>query len=232
MTNDEPRSEPEFLFEDEFDYLFANTSPNPNREGCPGRDALAALSRRDMPIGDPGYLHIVRCSPCFREFRVMQQERKAQTRRRRYRLLAVAAAAVLVVGGSWLVLRDGGREWAARVAQFGSAASEQQARLDLRPFRVVRGDQPGAAPAPLALPSARIDATLLLPVGAEEGLYELRLLDRDLAGRVDATGTATIVSYVTTLRATMDLRSVSPGAYQLAIRRPAGEWQMFPVEIR
>jgi uncharacterized protein YceK len=234
MTTDEPRPESEFVFEDEFDYLFANTSPNPNREGCPPQVVLLALSRREKPIGDPGYLHIVRCSPCFREFRTLQQARKAQTRRRRYQVLAIAAVVVLAVGASWVMLRPGGGEGTSQSARAGTSAPARDARLDLRPFRVLRGDQPGAppAPSPLDLPRARVDATLLLPVGADEGAYELRLLDRDLTPRLTASGTAAIVNFVTTLRATLDLQSIEPGMYQLGIRRAGGEWQMFPAQVR
>lgn len=74
----ESNPEPEFVYEDEFDYLFAYTSPNPTREGCPGREILVALSRRALPIGDPRYLHLLKCSPCFRALRAMQQRRRSR----------------------------------------------------------------------------------------------------------------------------------------------------------
>lgn len=235
MTNDGHRLEPEFVFDDEFDHLFANTSPNPNREGCPSKETLAALSSRKLPIGDPGYLHIVRCSPCFREFRAMQQERKKQRRLRRNQALGVAALIVLAIGGPWMLLRDrsaGAGSSTLRTSNVSAPAADQQARLDLRPFVVTRGDQSRAEPEPLVLPRARVNATLLLPVGADEGPYELRLLDRDLSPRATAEGSAAIVDFVTTLRATLDLRAFEPGAYQLGIRRAGGEWQMFPARIQ
>ncbi len=232
MANDEPRSEPEFAFEDEFDYLFANTSPNPNREGCPPREVLVALSRREKPLGHPGYLHVVRCSPCFREFRALQQARQAQGRLRRNQLLAKAAAVVLALGVSWLVLGRQGEGDGSQTAQTASTGPSREAQLDLRPFRVLRGDQSAATPAPLTLPRARVDVTLLLPVGADEGHYELRLLDRDLSPRATASGPAAIVNFVTTFRATLDLKSIEPGMYQLGIRRAGGEWQMFPAQVR
>ena len=76
MTEHGQRSDPKFEIEDELDYLFANASPNPNREGCPSRETLIALSRRERPIGHPDYLHLVRCSPCFREFRAIHKQTK------------------------------------------------------------------------------------------------------------------------------------------------------------
>ncbi len=233
MTNDARRENLEFVFDDEFDYLFANTSPNPTREGCPSRGTLAALSRRELPIGDPGYLHIVRCSPCFREFRAMQQARRRQKRARTIQFLAAAAVIAVAVLGSMVLFRDrgsapGGQSQAAA----GVEPTSLQARLDLRPFSVARGDPVRAEPEPLRLPRARVNTTLLLPVGADSGSYELRLLDRDLAPRVTGNGTATIVEFITTLEATLDLSALEPGAYQLGIRRAGGEWQMFPAQVK
>jgi hypothetical protein len=234
MTNDGRREDREFAFEDEFDYLFANTSPNPTREGCPSRDTLAALSRRELPIGDPGYMHIVRCSPCFREFRAMQQARKRQKRVRTIQLLTAAAAVIAVaVVGSIVLLRDRGPSPGEQLQPAaGAQPASLQARLDLRPFSVTRGDPARLDPEPLLLPRARVNSTLLLPVGADTGSYELRLLDRDLAPRVIGNGTATIVDFITTLEATLDLSGLEPGAYQFGIRRAGGEWQMFPAQVK
>src|SRR3954469_15318079 len=57
---------------DEIDEVLSRANPNPNRAGCPPRDALIALSRRAQPINDPAYEHLVKCSPCYREFRALQ----------------------------------------------------------------------------------------------------------------------------------------------------------------
>src|SRR3989442_11580209 len=76
MTDSGQRSDAKFEIEDELDYLFANASPNPNREGCPSREMLIGLSRRERPIWQPEYLHILRCSPWFRGFRPIQQATK------------------------------------------------------------------------------------------------------------------------------------------------------------
>lgn len=67
---------PTFRSEDEFDELFAHGNPNPGRIGCPSREVLEALARRERPIEDPAYEHVANCSPCFREFRALQQARR------------------------------------------------------------------------------------------------------------------------------------------------------------
>ena len=75
MTNDDGQHAdlPEFRVDDEIDLLFGRANPNPSREGCPPGDVLQALSRRERPIEDPGYEHLAKCSPCYREFRAFQQ---------------------------------------------------------------------------------------------------------------------------------------------------------------
>jgi hypothetical protein len=87
-------------------------------------------------------------------------------------------------------------------------------------------------PDPVVIPQGRVTATILLPVGAEPGEYEIRLLDQDLALRASSTGSASIRDFVTTLETTIDLSSIAPGRYQLGLRRSGGEWQMFPARLQ
>ena len=60
---------------DEIDEVFSRANPNPERIGCPSREALISLARRAQPLGDPAYEHLVNCSPCYREFRSLQKKR-------------------------------------------------------------------------------------------------------------------------------------------------------------
>ena len=100
MTNDGQRSDPlRFQIENEADLLLGRAHPNPTREGCPPRELLVSLSRRELPIGDPAYDHLSKCSPCYQEFRALQQAGAAGTPvapSRRW-LVYGAAAAVLVL---------------------------------------------------------------------------------------------------------------------------------------
>ncbi|MEO8035587.1 MAG: hypothetical protein ABI837_14225, partial [Acidobacteriota bacterium] len=193
---------------------------------------LVSLSRRELPIGDPAYEHFSKCSPCYQELRALQQAdtaaRAAAVRRNR---LAYAAAAVLAVaiGGSWFALRQ--PENTVGTAQSTSQIA-QSARLDLRPFAVTRSDERAKESEGLVLSRARLNATILLPVGSEPGDYEVQLLDADLRSRASSKGTATIVDYVTTLAATLDTRALPPGSYQLALRRKGEDWRLFPARLR
>ena len=60
-------------FEDDLDEVLSRANPNPERIGCPSHETLVALARREQPIGDPAYEHLLKCSPCYREFRVLRE---------------------------------------------------------------------------------------------------------------------------------------------------------------
>ena len=234
MTNDGQRSDPlRFQIENEMDLLLGRAHPNPTREGCPPRDLLVSLSRRELPIGDPAYEHFSKCSPCYQELRALQQADaaglKATLKRKR---LAYAAAAVLVlaVAGSWFALRRAGD--GDRLAQPTNSTAPQSARLDLRPLAVTRSEEQRVAAAPLVVPRGRVNATILLPVGSSPGEYDVRILDADLRARATARGSAEIRNYITTLEAVIDVSALETGDYQLTLRRDGSEWQMFPLRVR
>src|SRR5262249_36382637 len=155
--------------------------------------------------------HLVRCSPCFREFRAIQQANKAGTRARKLWAVAAAAILVLAVGGVWIARRDRSPA-SVSLQSAGSAASAVRiATPDLRPYTVLRGGEPKRAPDPLTIPPGRINATLLLPVGSQPGMYDVRILDRDLQVRASARGSAEIRDYVTTLQTLIDANALGSG---------------------
>jgi hypothetical protein len=65
--------------EDELDRVLAHANPNAQRIGCPPRDVLAALAARRQPLNAPGYEHLLECSECYREFRVLQGEETGES---------------------------------------------------------------------------------------------------------------------------------------------------------
>lgn len=56
----------------EIDEVFGTANPNPGRVGCPTVEELKDLAQRRLPLGAPGYEHLTKCSPCYREFRAIQ----------------------------------------------------------------------------------------------------------------------------------------------------------------
>lgn len=224
-----------FRSEDDIDQLLGSANPNPERVGCPGHDVLAALARRERAIGDPGYEHIVNCSPCYREFRALQQAATGDLRRRakQLRLWPVAAAAAVVIAvGVWF----GVSSQRARIAPEEIATADRTAdlptQLDLREYTVSRSEAAGAKRPVVDLPRGRLDLTIFLPVGSESGAYEVQVLDAELRSRASARGSAEIRNYVTTLRTALDIHDLNAGSYQLAVRREGEEWQIFPAVVR
>jgi hypothetical protein len=68
-------------------------------------------------------------------------------------------------------------------------------------------------------------------VSARSRAYDIQVLDADLKSLSRAHAVAEIQDFITALKATLDLRTVQPGAYQLAVRRQGDEWRMFPARI-
>jgi hypothetical protein len=192
---------------------------------------LTRLAHRELPIGDPAYDHIGKCSPCYQELRAIQQADAARhTAAMRRKRLAYAAAAVLVLAtGFWFALRQTGSTGGTVVSTRGV---EQRSRLDLRPFAVTRGDERTKEPSGLVLARARLKTTILLPVGSEPGKYEVQVLDANLKSRASSTGKAAIIDYVTTLETTLDTSALPAGGYQLAIRREGYDWQLFRLQLQ
>ncbi len=234
MTNGGQRPDPlGFRIENEMDLLFGRAHPNPTREGCPPPELLRRLARRELPIGDPAYDHFAKCSPCYKELRTLQQmdaAKLAAVAKRRQMMIAAAAVLAVAIAGSWFALRR--TDHADRVAQSSTPAALQTARLDLRPLSVTRSEDRKPEAPPLEVPRGHVNATILLPVGASPGAYEVRILDRDLRARATAKGSAEIRNFITTLEAAIDVTALEPGEYQLTLRRERGEWQMFPLRVR
>jgi hypothetical protein len=98
-------------------------------------------------------------------------------------------------------------------------ASEARARLNLKPYAIVRGEAPQQDRSALTMPRARAVLTLLLPTGSEPRPYEVEIRDSSGVSKASARGDASLRNQVTTLDVAADLSSLTPGAYQLAVRR-------------
>ena len=55
------------------DRLLAEMHPNPERCGCPGLWFLFGAATRRLPDDHPVFSHLGDCSPCYREYRGIQQ---------------------------------------------------------------------------------------------------------------------------------------------------------------
>jgi hypothetical protein len=55
-----------FQPENVVDIVLAHFAPNPERIGCCSEAELHEFAARRRPINDPGFHHIMHCSPCYR----------------------------------------------------------------------------------------------------------------------------------------------------------------------
>jgi hypothetical protein len=195
--------------------------PNPQRIGCPGSAILKSIAVHKLPLAeaDPWLEHFSSCSPCFQEFSEIRKQAAGQ-RRQTQMWLAVAAMVLLAVaGGMWVRSRPTGQTAAVVV-------------LDLRGRSTVRGENPSeTSQPPLEVPRSAKSLNLELPIGSNEGAYDVALLNPSGAELFRTSATAKLEDHIVVLRADVDLAAVSPGLYFLGVRQPGLEWTRFPVRL-
>ncbi len=62
-----------FQPENVIDIVLAHSAPNPDRIGCCSEAELIEFANRRRPADDPGFQHIMNCSPCYRRLRTLQR---------------------------------------------------------------------------------------------------------------------------------------------------------------
>ena len=141
-------------------------------------------------------------------------------RRRTQIWLAAAAVFIFAIAG-WL--------WVQSRPQVQTAAVVV---LDLRGRATVRGENPPVtAQPPLDVPRNAKTLNLELPIGSNEGAYDVALLNPSGAELVRTNATAKLEDHIVVLRAGVDLAGVSPGSYFLGLRQRGLEWTRFPIRV-
>jgi hypothetical protein len=194
--------------------------PNPERIGCPGSAFLEGVARHKVPLSeaDQWLDHLSSCSPCFQEFTEIRKQAAGQ-RRQRQMWLAAAAIVLLAVGG-WLWVRSRPSGQTAAVV------------VDLRGRATVRGEStPDTSQPPLEVPRNATNLNLELPIGSNEGAYDVALLNASGAELFRSSATAKLEDHIVVLRATVDFAGVPPGSYFLGVRQPGLEWTRISIRL-
>ena len=104
--------------------------------------------------------------------------------------------------------------------------------LDLRSRATVRGENPPeTSQPPLEAPRNAKSLNLELPIGSNEGAYDIALLNPSGAELFRTSATAKLEDHIVVLRADLDLAGVSPGSYSLGLRPPGLQWTLFPLRV-
>lgn len=207
--------------------LFRTGFPNPDRIGCPAREALMDLARRGPGSGEGRGVvdHLTCCSQCFVEYeQFLRRERVART----MRLLALCASVLITVGlAVWL--------YAFRGETGTTGQSFEVATIDLRGQSRLRGEQiPEPAPAEGAIPvvpAKRVTLSIMLPVGSEEGPYRIQIRGQEESPHFVGQGQAVFEERNVVLRIQADLRELDPRIYLLGIRKAEFRWEYYSVEV-
>jgi hypothetical protein len=234
--------------------LFSSGFPNPDRIGCPEPMTIQTLALRSLQLTLPErerwFDHMTICSPCFNLYRGLV--RKKQFRGRATKV--VLCAAVLLGGGLatwWGISRfhsqQGARPESPQAVQpvsppeKGVSAPAKPVEvlaytpmvLDLRNQAITRGSgsRHGKTTIP-SVPRQRLELSIYLPVGSEEGEYQIRLLGENSAVLIETKGTARLENHRTVLRSQIDLTQLPAGIHRLGIRQEEWNWAYYPILVQ
>lgn len=235
--------------------VFGSAFPDPDRAAAIDSATLRAAARRSRrePLPADVVDALTWSSETFAEYE--QYLREARFARTMWRLAACAAVTVGLGAALWWSV--GSRAPlpdenpiveempAPKSAPTPGVVPEQTrpqpaatppvevASLDLRGRSPVRGETaPEAGDLPV-VPAGRVELTVILPIGSEEGEYEVAVLRS--AGEpplVSGRSQAELKRQNVVLQAGLDLSNVEPGRYYCGLRRGEFRWSYYGIEVR
>jgi hypothetical protein len=148
--------------------------------------------------------------------------------------LFAAAAIVIVFCGIWLAVRRFLGPSDQVPSQIAANVSPIPAYLDLEPIEISRGGSDGEGKhSNLVLPVGDLDLRIRLPIGSEDGRYQVQILSQP-GGRPLAfvQGAAALEDHSALLTTRLNLKGLKPGNYYMALRRVDLDWAVLPLELR
>jgi len=199
---------------------------NPDRIDCPSSEAIEAVvfRRFSHPHFDDTVDHIAMCALCLEAYNCRRQRRRFKRRS----VWAAGFVALLLLGLVWTYVNREHRpeHEVAKATPIPLVA----ATLDYSGWTAERSTSPPATKreAP-TVARAQLALALLLPIGTEDGPYNVRV--RSASGEIvaEASGVASWTGKAEQLDIHLDLSRLSPGAYTLAIQSPGTSERAYPV---
>jgi hypothetical protein len=103
--------------------------------------------------------------------------------------------------------------------------------LDLRMKGVSRSDTPDRQgnEIPPRLPRTRLSLSIQLPIGSEDGIYDVALISPAGKSMLETRGEAKLHNFVEVLPLDVNLADLAQGMYQLRLRRLQTQWISFSI---
>jgi len=183
--------------------------------------------------------HLTCCSPCFAEYeRLLRRDKFSKN----LKILALCASLLITVGlAVWFYAfrgEQGLRQTEPAIVQKEPPPQApptpfEVALVDLRNRSPVRGEQgtPSDRNVVTSLPTRRLDLSIYLPIGSEEGQYEIQILREAETPLVALRGSATFKDHNVVLRLRTDLMGLDPGPYLLGLRKANFQWTYYPIAL-
>jgi hypothetical protein len=224
MTDDRMSKRTDRSLNRAFESVVLTQFPNPERNDCPGIGTLRQIAKKRISMRDPVIAHVGKCSPCFAD---LGRIRRTARRNKAFTLVSTTFGGVLLL---WVLISH---------SFFWKTTTPPQSQriatlLDLRNASVSRSPQVAGSNMnrrPIGIPHGLLQLTIDLPVGAEDGRYEVQFR-RGNEVIVTEAGQATIENGITHLSINIDTNSIAGGEYQFAWRLRDYDWQYYPIVLR
>ncbi len=228
--------------------------PNPERTGCPPDSALSLMAIQPREADASVSEHLTCCSPCFNRYMDLLAQvelEKVSSVKNAFAWivrspLRVTAAVALVLGlaTSAYVAVD----WPTTPVRVATTPSQgtrppvpadtspsvpvyPEFVLDMSHLSPIRGEQTRPRPKMVRIPQRPLDLILHLPLGSEEGNYEISLTANGQTFWA-ASAQARLRNHKMTLQVKADLSAVPPGDYSFQVESPRGVYLKQPVSLQ
>lgn len=221
------------------------TFPNPTREGCPDRARLRAMAHRDrrLSLEDLPISHVVRCSPCFRDYLRLRRI-CVFVRCLQITAVSLVVAAVFLTAVRFTQNYSGGRGEPSisqqqpsesqpdiTTSQVPAPTAPLPITVDLAAFSPTRGDEKEKPAKQIHFPPRLLRVTFQMPLGMEPGEYIVQLKDSRGTVYADKRAVGRVRDGTTSVQVDLDLATASRRSFALMIRPPGLSWRRFPVLV-
>ena len=207
--------------------------PNPERKGCPGAAVLRELAERpldDAVEGDPHWHHVTHCSECYRDFLAFNADSRRRAKARRA-LIMWGTAGVAVAAVALILLFTTRRASVYPQRPQNAELAYRTQTVDIPSMTRSAADTSHSPP--FVIQRGAVALTVQLPFGSPAGKYDFQLRrGQNKQAVATASSDAAIRNGTTAFTVKLDLSNLTPGMYEMYVRRVPWDWDYYPVEIR